>query len=114
MGTVRASARELAERTGRPVFCTSGAEGIVAVDPRGEAPREHHAKAAPVSGPIDSVGAGDSVNAALACALCAGASLPDAAAFANLVASITIQQIGTTGTATPEQIWRRWTEAGEG
>ena len=32
------------------------------------------------------------------------------AAFGNLVASITIQQIGTTGTATPEQVRQRWRE----
>jgi hypothetical protein len=36
--------------------------------------------------------------------------LPTAAAFGNLVASITIQQIGTTGTASPEQIRQRWHE----
>jgi sugar/nucleoside kinase (ribokinase family) len=57
-----------------------------------------------VTGPIDPVGAGDSISAALACAIAAGASLSQAAAFANMVASITIRQLGTTGTATPEQI----------
>jgi sugar/nucleoside kinase (ribokinase family) len=31
-----------------------------------------------------------------------------AAAFGNLVASITVQQIGTTGTATPQQVRDRW------
>ena len=62
----------------------------------------------PVSGPIDSVGAGDSSSAAMACALASGASLIEAAAFGNLVASITIQQIGTTGTATPAQVRERW------
>ena len=36
------------------------------------------------------------------------ASGETATAFANLVASITIQQIGTTGTATPEQVRQRW------
>jgi sugar/nucleoside kinase (ribokinase family) len=58
----------------------------------------------PVRGPIDTVGAGDSSSAAMACALASGANLVEAAAFGNLVASITIQQIGTTGTATPEQV----------
>ena len=61
-----------------------------------------------VTGPIDVVGAGDSVSAGIACAVAAGAPLPAAAAFGNLVASITIQQIGTTGTATPEQVLERW------
>jgi hypothetical protein len=33
-----------------------------------------------------------------------------AAAFGNLVASITIRQLGTTGTATPAQVRHRWRE----
>ena len=37
-------------------------------------------------------------------------ALMHAAAFGNLVASITIQQIGTTGTASPDQVRRRWQE----
>ena len=37
-----------------------------------------------------------------------GAEAVEAAAFGNLVASITIQQIGTTGTASPEQVRARW------
>jgi bifunctional ADP-heptose synthase (sugar kinase/adenylyltransferase) len=40
----------------------------------------------------------------MACALASGTNLVEAAAFGNLIASITIQQIGTTGTATPEQV----------
>jgi len=51
-----------------------------------------------------------SSNAGIACALAAGATCEEAAAFGNLVASITIQQIGTTGTATPEQVRQRWRE----
>jgi hypothetical protein len=35
---------------------------------------------------------------------------PQAAAFGNLVASITVQQLGTTGTATPAQVRMRWDE----
>jgi sugar/nucleoside kinase (ribokinase family) len=63
-----------------------------------------------VAGPIDIVGAGDSTSAGVACAVAAGATLTEAAAFGNLVASITIQQLGTTGTATPEQVRQRWRE----
>jgi sugar/nucleoside kinase (ribokinase family) len=40
----------------------------------------------------------------------AGASFEQAAAFGNLVASITIRQIGVTGTATPDQVRERWRE----
>ena len=34
----------------------------------------------------------------------------EAASFGNLVASITVQQLGTTGTATPDQVRARWQE----
>jgi sugar/nucleoside kinase (ribokinase family) len=63
-----------------------------------------------VAVPIDVVGAGDSTSAAIACAVAAGATPEAAAAFGNLVASITITQIGTTGTASPKQVRRRWGE----
>lgn len=104
----------LARRTRRPVFCTRGDQGILLVDPRGPFLQPIAVPAYPVTGPIDSVGAGDSTSAGIACALAAGASLPEAAAFGNLVASITIQQIGTTGTATPEELRQRWHEAAGG
>lgn len=101
---VAVCARELAARAGRPLFCTRGADGIQIIDPRRHPRHESVVPAVAVTGPIDPVGAGDSVNAGLACGLAAGASLEEAAAFANLVASITIRQLGTTGTATPEQL----------
>jgi bifunctional ADP-heptose synthase (sugar kinase/adenylyltransferase) len=102
---------ELARRAGRPVFCTCGDKGILLFDPRLEPPQTMAIPAYPVTGPIDIVGAGDSTSAGIACALAAGATLPEAAAFGNLVASVTIQQLGTTGTATPVQLRQRWREA---
>jgi rfaE bifunctional protein kinase chain/domain len=105
-------AAELARRTGRPVFCTCGGRGIWLVDPRAATARAVLVPAYPVSGPIDIVGAGDSASAALACAVAARATLEEAAAFGNLVASVTIQQIGTTGTASPAQVRLRWREVG--
>jgi rfaE bifunctional protein kinase chain/domain len=107
---VRHCAIELARRCDRPVFCTRGTNGILVVDSRIACERVVQVPAYPVSGPIDIVGAGDSTSAAIACALAAGATLAEAAAFGNLVASITIQQIGTTGTATPERVRARWHE----
>jgi rfaE bifunctional protein kinase chain/domain len=102
------AAGELACLTGRPVYCTCGAEGILLAEPAGMVT---HIPGYPVTGPIDIVGAGDSSSAAIACAVASGLSEPEAAAFGNLVASITIQQIGTTGTANPAQVRRRWAEA---
>ena len=96
----------LAKRTQRPVFCTRSEQGMLVAEPGGTTPIQ--VAGYPVAGPIDPVGAGDSSSAALLCALAAGVSLGEAAAFGNLVASITIQQIGTTGTASPQQIRDRW------
>jgi len=112
LGSVEECASELARQAGRPVFCTEGEQGIRVVDPRQHPPLSLQVPAFPVTGPIDVVGAGDSTSAAIASALGAGASLAEAAALGNLVASITIQQLGTTGTASPEQIRRRWLEVG--
>jgi bifunctional ADP-heptose synthase (sugar kinase/adenylyltransferase) len=103
----------LAQVTGRPVFCTRGAEGILIADPRRATIQCMVVPAYPVTGPIDVVGAGDSTSAGIACAIAAGASPAEAAAFGNLVASITIRQIGSTGTATPDQVRQRWREVSE-
>ncbi len=97
---------ELVTRNRRPVFVTAGAEGIVVFDEAGRT----LVPGVPVPPPIDIVGAGDSTTAAIVASLCAGASLQEAAAIANCVASITIQQLGTTGTATREQVARRFAE----
>jgi bifunctional ADP-heptose synthase (sugar kinase/adenylyltransferase) len=105
-----AGAETLAQQMARPVFCTCGERGIYLVDPRGTSRAGILVPSYPVSGPIDIVGAGDSTSAAIACAVAAGNTLPEAAAFGNLVASVTIQQIGTTGTATPQQARHRWQE----
>ena len=52
---------------------------------------------------FDVTGAGDTVIAALALALCAGARLPEAAALANRAAGIVVGKVGTA-TASPEEI----------
>lgn len=104
---------ELRRRTGKPVFVTAGARGIWVSDPEpGVVP------AVRVEGPIDPTGAGDSATAGAVLALCAGATLQEAAIVANLVASITVQQLGTTGTASPRdlparlEVWSRQRAAG--
>jgi bifunctional ADP-heptose synthase (sugar kinase/adenylyltransferase) len=106
---VAAAALELTRRTGRAVFCTLGEQGILVAHPEGVT---QLAAAVPVSGPIDIVGAGDAATAAIVASLLAGATELEAAQIANLAASITIQQLGTTGTASPEQIVARWRDGG--
>jgi sugar/nucleoside kinase (ribokinase family) len=100
----------LARAAGRPVFCTRGEQGILLAEPGEREVTLREVRGYPVTGPIDPVGAGDSTSAGIVCALAAGANLEQAAAFGNLVASITVQQIGTTGTATPGQVRQRWGE----
>jgi sugar/nucleoside kinase (ribokinase family) len=103
-----AAAHALAIRIGRTAFCTCGDRGTLVIEPGNAEPVR--VPAFPVPGPIDTVGAGDSTSAAIACALASGSAPVEAAAFGNLVASITIQQLGTTGTASPPQIRQRWRE----
>ena len=93
-------ARILASATRRPVFLTLSEKGMLVADGQ----RVDRIKAVPVAGPIDPVGAGDSTSAAIAASLGAGASYLEAATIASLVAAITVQQLGTTGTARPAQI----------
>jgi rfaE bifunctional protein kinase chain/domain len=94
-------ARVLAQQNNQPVFITLSEQGILGAAPTGEIA---HVPALPVRGEIDVVGAGDAVSANLTAALAAGASLEEAITLANAAASIVIHQLGTTGTATVEQL----------
>ena len=98
------SGRELFRRNRKPVFVTVGEMGILLFTEGGE----ERVPAAPVTGEIDIVGAGDSVMAGIVASLCSGANPREAALVGNLVASITIQQIGTTGTASRQQVFERF------
>jgi rfaE bifunctional protein kinase chain/domain len=93
----------------RPVFITVGAEGVL-VFSEGDV---QHVPGVPITGPIDIVGAGDSVMAGIVSSLCAGAEPAEAALVGNLVASITVQQIGTTGTASRQRVLDRFRESSQ-
>jgi sugar/nucleoside kinase (ribokinase family) len=60
-----------------------------------------------VEGPLDIVGAGDATNAGTMLGLTLGLTLPESVLLGGCVSSITIQQIGVTGTATIEQVKER-------
>ena len=94
--------RRLRSTIGAPICATCGPEGMLVSDP--ELTRVPGVQ---VEGPIDTTGAGDSATAGAVSALAAGATLPEAALLGNLVASITVQQLATTGTAGPEQLLPR-------
>ena len=104
---VRDSLQSLSNKTGRAAFCTVGERGILVARPGDESTV---VPGYPVTGPIDIVGAGDSATSGIVCALLSGANELEAAALGNLVASITVQQLGTTGTATPQQVLDRFAE----
>ena len=103
-----AAGRELCRRAHRPVIVTHGDRGMYLFELEGE----QHIPAIPVAGPVDIVGAGDSAMAGLVAGLCAGGTLAESALMGNLIASVTIQQLGVTGTATRAQILARFEEAG--
>jgi rfaE bifunctional protein kinase chain/domain len=107
-GGATIAACDLSARTGRPLMCTLGERGLLVVDPVSD-PVE--VPAYKVEGPVDTVGAGDSATAGMVAALLSGATRVEAAVIGNLVASITVQQLGTTGTASPQQVIARWHEA---
>jgi len=98
---VVAAARSMAIHLGRPVFITLAEQGIIGASAEGAVA---HVPAHPVCGPIDIVGAGDSVSANLTAALAAGADLAEAMHLAMAAAHGVIHQLGTTGTATVEQL----------
>ena len=77
---------------------------------RGKDGKPELAPAIPVSGPVDTVGAGDACSSGIVAALCCGADPGEAAFMGNLCSSITIQVIGTTGTASREQLRQRYKE----
>lgn len=103
----RAALERHVRRTNRPAYCTLGEQGVLVVAPDAEPVL---APAFRACGPVDIVGAGDAATSGIVASLLAGASPVEAAAMGNLVASITVQQLGTTGTATPAQVRSRFNE----
>ncbi|MDO5553825.1 MAG: PfkB family carbohydrate kinase [Planctomycetia bacterium] len=92
----------LSERNDRPVLVTRGEKGSLLF-------QGDQATIIPpirVRGQIDICGAGDATNAAFAFGRVIGLDLASAAWLANVVSSITIRQIGVTGTASMRQIRR--------
>ncbi len=96
----RSFAERLRDQTGKPVFVTRGANGILVVDGAGV----HDVPGIQIVERTDPVGAGDTVVAALAAALGSGCNALTAATLANIAASVTARKLQTTGTATPDEI----------
>jgi rfaE bifunctional protein kinase chain/domain len=94
------AALDLNAHTHKPVYITLGEKGCLLC----EMPRVVRIPAVNIPPPVDTVGAGDTFLAGLSAGLAAGATSLEAAGLANLSAAVTIQKIGMTGTASPEEI----------
>lgn len=97
----RAQAQRLSERNQRPVFITMSEDGILGAEPDGNI---EQSPIHPIRGPIDIVGAGDSVSANLIAAFAAKLPMATAIQLANAAASIVIHKVGTTGDASLTEI----------
>ena len=95
--------RKLFEQTQKPVYVTLSENGLLLITADGC----EHIPGVTVPEPTDPVGAGDSTAAGITAALCAGATFSEAGLIGKLIASITVQQLGTTGTASPNQVMDR-------
>ena len=98
----------LSKKTQNTVYITLGENGILVYSEG----KFTHIPGVPVDSEIDPVGAGDSVSAGLVATLCSlhtsrEEAPVEAAYVGNLVASITVTKIGTTGTASPAEILER-------
>lgn len=96
----------LRKKSQAPVIVTMGDRGAVWCDENGAAVVPT-VKAEP---PIDIVGAGDTFLSAFAASYAAGATGPEALSVANLASGVTVKKIGTTGTASPEEILEKYRE----
>lgn len=99
---VVAGGLEMKARAQRPVFITRNKDGILIFDEELSA-----VPAYPVTGEIDVTGAGDASNAGIIIGLTLGLTPTESAMIACATSSITIQQLGTTGTATVDGVIER-------
>ncbi len=93
-------ARKLYEMYEKPLFITRGPLGMITFDDNGF----HKIEGINIKKKIDPVGAGDTVTSLLALCLGCGEKPEDAAYFANIGASVTVQKVFGTGAVTPEEI----------
>ena len=100
LAEIESYATRLFAESGKPVFITRGARGILTVADTGV----HMEPGIQLLAKTDTVGAGDTVTSALALCLGAGLSPAEAAGFANFAAAVTVQKLFRTGTASPEEV----------
>jgi len=96
-------AEKLLSLNGKAVVVTVGENGAYVC----EKDTWTHIPAFKVEGEIDITGAGDATSAGIIIGLASALSLPEAVLLGGCISSITIKQIGTTGTATVEQVYEK-------
>ncbi len=98
--------KRLQKETEAPVIVTLGSLGGLWCE-NGEC---EYVETVPASGEIDIVGAGDTFLSAFSCGYAVCKDGKKAMAFANLASGVTVKKLGTTGTASPEEIISKWEE----
>ena len=88
------------EQRGGPLLITRGQAGILYVDDN----ETHAVEGLSLHGPLDTVGAGDTVVAAWSACIGAGATAAQAIEIANLAAAVTVQKLNQTGTASLTEV----------
>lgn len=99
-------AQKLHEKTKEPAIVTLGAQGALWC----EKDRVTHVNTVKAEPPVDIVGAGDTFLSAFCCAYAACGDGAKSLAVANLASGVTVKKIGTTGTASTEEILNKWKE----
>jgi rfaE bifunctional protein kinase chain/domain len=95
-----ALARQASSQDAELLFMTSGSRGVTVC-------HQGDVSTIPgvlILGPTDTVGAGDTITATLAACLASGLDPVQGACLANLAASITVQKINQTGTASESEL----------
>lgn len=100
---IKECGKKMEQRNNKPVFITRGKKGQVVIN-QGQVVQVPGIE---VEGPLDIVGAGDAATAGIILALSSGSNLQQAAMFGNLIASITVKKLATTGTASPREVIKR-------
>ncbi len=90
----------LARTHGAPVIVTLGSSGCLV----SSKDNVYEIPGVVVSGPVDTVGAGDAFLSGTAIAFASGLDLPSAASLGALVASVTIRKVQQPGTATQNEL----------
>jgi len=98
---------ELQKRAKRPIYITLSEKGALLITESDQ----HHLPAAPTKPPIDPTGCGDTFISAIGANLAGGSNPVEAGIVANLAAGVVVKKLNTTGTASPEEILKKFDEA---